>query len=344
MFNKNIEHYIFLFILLGITGAVGSKFKQYFVSNSDQEYDMIKHYLLNESPLYGNNKPKLWIHSKYEINARKWLDFQSRNTYDMNQPYLYFTIQSIIDHCGSDFHICLIDDKSFGNLLDDWTIDVSSLCDPMKSCIREIAMLKILQKYGGMVVPDSFMCMKSLKSVYEANIYDDKMFVVESINRGVSMNDSVRSCFAPSMYFMGCQKGNSQLESMIEQLMSECRKGHITGEKHFVENKDHMLKSLVDEKKINLVDGAIVGIKTYKGQAILVDDLMEDKFLDISSDCCGIYIPKDELLVRTKYQWFAYLSKREIMDANVAIVKYLKGSIVDINTLLRNDFKAVTSL
>ena len=33
MFNKNIEHYIFLFILLGITGAVGSKFKQYFVSN-----------------------------------------------------------------------------------------------------------------------------------------------------------------------------------------------------------------------------------------------------------------------------------------------------------------------
>ena len=126
--------------------------------------------------------------------------------------------------------------------------------------------------------------------------------------------------------------------------MSECRKGHITGEKHFVENKDHMLKRLVDEKKINLVDGAIVGIKTYKGRAILLDDLMEDKFLDISSDCCGIYIPKDELLVRTKYQWFAYLSKREIMDANVAIVKYLKGSIVDINTLLRNDFKAVTSL
>ena len=92
------------------------------------------------------------------------------------------------------------------------------------------------------------------------------------------------------------------------------------------------------------MDGIIVGIKSFKGQAILLDDLMEDKFLDINNDCCGIYIPKDELLVRTKYQWFAYLSKREIMEANVAIVKYLKGSIVDINTLLRNDFKAVTSL
>lgn len=344
MFNKNIEHYIFLFLILGITGAVGSKFKQYFVHNGDKEYDMIKNYLLNDSPLYGNNKPKLWIHSKYEINARKWSDFHSRNSYDMNQPYLYFTIQSIIDHCGSEFHICLIDDKSFGNLLDDWTIDISNLSEPMKSCIREIAMLKILHKYGGMVVPDSFMCMKSLKTIYEENIYDERLFVVESINRSVSMNDSMRSCFAPSMYFMGSQKGNVQLEFMIEQLMNDCRKGHITGEKHFISNKDNMLKRLIGEKKINLVDGVIVGIKTFKGQAILLDDLMEDKFLDITNDCCGIYIPKDELLVRTKYQWFAYLSKREIMEANVAIVKYLKGSIVDINTLLRNDFKAVTSL
>ena len=66
---------------------------------------------------------------------------------------------------------------------------------------------KILQKYGGMVVPDSFMCMKSLKSVYEGNIYDDKMFAVESINRGVSMNDSVRSRFAPNMYLWVAKKG-----------------------------------------------------------------------------------------------------------------------------------------
>ena len=78
-----------------------------------------------------------------------------------------------------------------------------------------------------------------------------------------------------------------------------------------------MLQRLLVEKKINLIDGAIVGIKAYKGQAILVDDLMEDELLDISNDCCGIYIPKDELLVRTKCQWFAYLSKRETMEANV---------------------------
>ena len=39
---------------------------------------MIKLYLLNDSPLYGQNKPKIWIHSKYELNARKWRDFQSR--------------------------------------------------------------------------------------------------------------------------------------------------------------------------------------------------------------------------------------------------------------------------
>lgn len=344
MFNKNIEHYIFLFIILGITGAVGSKFKQYFIGNGDVEYDMIKKYLLNESPLYGNNKPKLWIHSKYEINSRKWLDFQSRNTYDMNQAYLYLTIQSIIDHCGQDFHICLIDDKSFGNILDDWSVDVSNLSDPMKSSMREIAMMKVLHKYGGMIVPDSFMCMRSLKTIFDESILYDQMFVVESINRSVSMSDAVRSCFAPSVYFMGSPKNNSQLEEIIDHLIKECSKGHITHEKEFVSAKNNFLRNLIHNEKINLIDGHIIGIKSYRGEPILLDDLMEDKFLDISDDCCGIYIPRDELLERTKHQWFVYLSKKEIMNTNIAIVRYLKGSIVDINKILKHDFKSVSAL
>ena len=40
---------------------------------------------MNDSPLYGYVRPKLWIHSKYEINARRWKSFQSRNTTDLNK-------------------------------------------------------------------------------------------------------------------------------------------------------------------------------------------------------------------------------------------------------------------
>jgi hypothetical protein len=48
--------------------------------NSKDEYEMVKQYLLNESPLYGYNRPKIWIHSKYEVNSRKWKSFYSRNS------------------------------------------------------------------------------------------------------------------------------------------------------------------------------------------------------------------------------------------------------------------------
>ena len=65
----------------------------------------------------GNNKPKLWIHMDYHINSRKWKNFMSRNSTDLNQPYLYLTIQSIINHNSNDFHICLIDDDAFEKIL-----------------------------------------------------------------------------------------------------------------------------------------------------------------------------------------------------------------------------------
>ena len=91
MFDKNTGHFLFALSLIIIASYVGNNFKNQFAESSD-EYDMIKEYLLNDSPLYGSNKPKIWIHSKYDINARKWLSFQSRNTKNLNQPYLHLTL------------------------------------------------------------------------------------------------------------------------------------------------------------------------------------------------------------------------------------------------------------
>ena len=109
--KKNLLHYIIAFGTIFAVTSLINKVKE--GTEPTDEYNLIQDYLLNESPLYGYNRPKLWIHSKYEINARKWKDFYSRNTTDLNQPYLYLTIKSIINHCGDDFNVCLIDDESF---------------------------------------------------------------------------------------------------------------------------------------------------------------------------------------------------------------------------------------
>ena len=63
MFNNKILVSVSLILLATL---IGSKYNEYMNKNDD--YNMIKMYLLNDSPLYGSNKPKIWIHSKYEIN------------------------------------------------------------------------------------------------------------------------------------------------------------------------------------------------------------------------------------------------------------------------------------
>ena len=62
-------------------------------------HNMIRKYLLEDSEFDASEqkvkKPIMWIHIKYEYNARKWLSFGSRSSCELNQPYLYLTLKSI---------------------------------------------------------------------------------------------------------------------------------------------------------------------------------------------------------------------------------------------------------
>lgn len=338
MFKGNISHYVFAFTLVIIASYVGNNFKNQFSENND-DYDMIREYLLNNSPLYGSNKPKLWIHSKYEINARKWLDFHSRNTKNLNQPYIHLTIQSIIDHCSNDFHICLIDDDSFSKLIPEWDINVTTLAEPLKSVLREIALVKLVHNYGGMVVPDSFICTQNLKPLYEEGIENGFPFVCESLNRTTNMQNKVRSSFIPGLQMYGAERHNPTINLLLDYLTEQNNKSQNTNEYIFNGDKQQFLKKIINDGKMNLIDGQSIGIKSIKNKPILLDDLMEDNYLDLHESIMGIYIPSDELLKRNKYSWLAVLSKEELLNSDTAISKYLKSSMVDKAMLQKQQYK-----
>ena len=100
-------------------------------NNDDiEQYELVKKYLLNDSSLAKSKKPIIWIHMVYDINSRWWPSFSSRNTDCLNQPYLYLTIKSIIDKCGEDFNICLIDDDTFSNIIPGWATNLNMVADP----------------------------------------------------------------------------------------------------------------------------------------------------------------------------------------------------------------------
>jgi hypothetical protein len=81
--------------------------------------------------------------------------------------------------------------------------------------------------------------------------------------------------------------------------------------------------------KMNLVMAGKVGLKNTKMKPILLENLMEEDYLDLFDGVVGIYIPSEEILRRPKYQWFAVLSSDEILKGKMIISKYLKASIVD---------------
>jgi hypothetical protein len=326
------SHYILAISLVMIASYVGNSYKEKYHQYSNDEYEMIRKYLLNDSPLYGFNRPKIWIHSKYEINARNWK--AHRNTTDLNQPYLSLTIQSVIDHCGDNFHICLIDDDTFGNLIPGWEMNVSRMAEPMKSHCRDLGMMKLLYLYGGIVIPNSFVCSRNLKP-----LFGEKPFVSQEENQTTSVNGK----WVPSMRFVGARKHDETIRDLIEFLE---KSNGMTDERHLTGTTQKWLSRAINDGQMELVGGEKFGIRTKSGKAIGLEDIMEEKYLDLAGDCYGVYIPGAEILRRTKYQWFAVMSREELLGTNIAIVRYIKASAVDANDeyYRTNEIKSIASL
>ena len=172
--------------------------------DSQEHYQLVSEYFLDKG---NKKKPILWIHTSTEMNARNWESFYSRNSTKLNQPYLQMTMKSIYDKCKDSFNICLINDESFSSLLS-WNIDLNDLADPMKSHYRTLGLSMVLQQYGGILVPQSFLCTKDLKPLSR-----ETFFVIENHNRGVTHDQRT---YFPDTVFMGCKKKNETMKRFID--------------------------------------------------------------------------------------------------------------------------------
>jgi hypothetical protein len=283
-----------------------------------ESYDVVRKYLLNDSDL-ATNKPILWIHNTYDINSRDWQSFYSRSSTDLNQPYLMLVIKSIVDKNGADFNICLIDDESFKKLIPEWAIDLSMVADPLKSKIRQLALSKLLLTYGGFLVPSSFICFQPLKSVYDEAIMGDKMFVGELVDHN-STSQYVN--FFANTKIMGCAKGCTTMQHYISYLESLISTDY-TSESDFLGSYGRWCNEKVINGEINMIPAAMLGVKDSNNAVIGLERLMNNSFVELSKSAIGMYIPADDILKRTLYQWFARLSAKQALASDTMIGKYL---------------------
>ena len=318
-FNK-YKHYIYPLI---VTIALSLVYNKYKTAEGEDEhmknYRLVRKYLLNDSSLAQSKKPIIWIHMVYDVNARWWPSFGSRNTDNLNQPYQYLTMKSIIDKCGNDFNICLIDDDTFQNIVPGWTIDLSLVADPIKSKIRQLALAKVLYNYGGFLVPSSFLCFQNLEPIYSGLTSDNRMFVGEMLVRN-GVSDKIN--FFPDTKFMGCQKNCPMMGNYINYL-EIIVSTDFTSESDFVGTYGRWCFEKITRGEINLIPADLLGARDADGKQVTLEMLISSNFLNLSSRVQGLYIPADEILKRNNYQWFARLSAKQALASDTTIGKYL---------------------
>jgi len=290
------------------------------------KYDLIQKYLLNE---WSDEKPILWIHNNYQINARKWESFSSRNSKKLNQPYIKLCIQSIIKHCGNSFNIVLISDSSFQKLIPNWNFFLNIISNPILKHMRNFGLSNLLFYYGGMLIPSSTIVMEDLKPLYIKGIKQHGCFSVEKINKN---NTSQHKEFFPTMKIMGCTKKNPIIKEFVKYLET-LTFADYTAETDFLGNEDRWLYKQIFMNRMTLIDGKYFGTKTISNKPMRVNDLFSDKYNDFDTRYLkAIYIPNEEILKKKHLQWFTHLSSKHVLKANILISKFLLLSLGNQNS------------
>ena len=322
MFENKVVKLAIAYLIIMFIGFIYDKYKKTIdVQEQYNDGELIQKYLLNDSSLTKNNKPILWIHVEFDKNARSWESFGSRTSDNLNQPYQYLTIRNIIETCGESFNVCLIDDDSFIKIIPEWRTKVEHLPRPLRSHMRELALATVLHIYGGFLIPSSLICFYDLRSLYDAHLGSANVMIGE-LRTTTSL--AAEKQYSPSTKIMGCKKFDPVMKEFMDYLMQITDRDH-TQEMDFTgETTRWWLAKQADvPTAVSIIPAEELGVKTTANKPVLIEELLSDIDVPLSPTAAGLYIPEQEILKRSKYQWFARLSPKQVLESHTLIGKYL---------------------
>lgn len=308
-----VNYFIIMSAFVGAT-YLYHKHKYLIEETPEDHYRIVEQYLINDSSLARSKMPIMWVHVSRELNARWWENFGSRNSNKMNKPYQFLTIKNIINKCGNRYNICLIDDNTFGKIIPGWSTDLDKVADPVKRNLRELAMARLLNIYGGMIMPSSMILVNDLE-----NMISNKPFIGEFMNRGVT---NYESPLKVDTKLMSCRKGDKIMEEYVNFLQHLISKDS-TDESIFMGKTSVWWANKVNNEDAMKIDSGLLGVTDKKDEIILLEDLINTKPLEFKNDVKMVYIPDDELMKRTAYEWFVRCSPEQVLKSNTNIGKIL---------------------
>jgi hypothetical protein len=88
----------------------------------------------------------------------------------------------------------------------------------------------------------------------------------------------------------------------------------------------------IERGQINLIDGTTIGTKTIEGKQIVIDDLISNHYLNVCPETYGVLIPAEDILKRIKFEWFARLSEKQVLQSDTIIGNYILVAVAPGNT------------
>lgn len=314
--------YVLFIIFILFLAVIYKKYDLKYDFLKEEEYDLIQKYFFNDSmniPEISNKKDIIWIYVDNDKNSRKWLSFYSRNSNNLNCPYLVSCIESVINKCGNNFKIILIDTNSFKKLLPDWNVDMDLISGVVKENVINLGILKLLYKYGGLKIPSSTVVIKNLKSIYKKSLKKHNCFCVEENNR--SLYKEFEN-FVPGLNIFGCRKKNGVVGELIH-FYEDLLKTNNTDSIKINGEINKKLDEYCGNDKMNLINGKYFGIKDKNERPMTIHLLMGSTYIDFIKDMKCLYVPHNDIMKINKYGWFLTISQQDLRECKNIICKHL---------------------
>lgn len=296
-----------------------SAFNEKYLAPSSGKQDLAESFLFKDDHLFKKSLPFIWIPVKHVPNARCWLSWGGRTTNMVNQPYMNLAVKTVIDRCGGSFNVAIIDDITFEKILPGWSIDLSQVSEPHRSTLRNLALCKVLFRYGGLVIPPSFVCKRNLKDMFYRLAMTGKCIFGECRNKAFSDPPEFSHS---SMDIMGCAKGCRHMQSIIRKV-EILASSDTSGELVFDGTMNEIAANAVKQGDANRLEAEFLGVRDKEGRPVTLDALMSDEVIKFRDDCLGVLIPDDELLESIKYGWFVRMDIDQVLKSKTNIGRVL---------------------
>jgi hypothetical protein len=276
-------------------------------------------------------KPNLWIH----LNTNQTLPFPgmsllpsaqtSTTRIDKAPTFEQLCAYSVLFHNANDFNVVLITDNDLSLLLPGWNVNLSAVPDEARDAVRQVALIRIVYYYGGLLVPSTFAATAPFRKVISlpnaAPANQILAFATPSTGTNRSEEGGVHApLFGPSAQFLYSAPLNQTVRQLINAL--SMKTGTQAQVSSFEDRAAMAMRRAMQDGKVQMLPGELIGTKDAEGQPVNIAEAISGfKRLPQS---VGVLV-SDRLFALRKYGWLTRESPRDILSGSTWIAAQLRA-------------------